>query len=86
MKLFSKEITNLEIPIFHFSDTSSYSWFELAMDFVKMVKDIGLFIKSPDINYIKKTDYPLPASRTHFSLLEYDDLIDYLNYLEIIGG
>ncbi len=71
---------NLKIPIFHFSDAGSCSWFQLAMEISKIAKDIGLIIKSPNIYPIKTIDYPLPASRPMFSILECSDLINYLNY------
>jgi len=79
-KLSSDQNINLKKPIFNYSDAGSCSWFQLAKEISKIAKDVGLIIRLPNIYPIKKIDYPVHVSIPIFSILEYSDLINYLNY------
>jgi len=72
------KIQNLKLSIYHYSNEGAISWYDFAKEIMKMAK---LDCK---INPIETKDYPTPASRPHYSLLnkskikkDFDIIIPY---------
>lgn len=57
------KLENNEIEIYHFSNEGAISWYDFAKEIMKMGK------RDCIINPIETKDYPTPASRPHYSLL-----------------
>ncbi len=57
------KIDNKETEIFNYSNEGVLSWYDFAKEIMKMAK------LSCKINPIETKDYPTPASRPHYSLL-----------------
>jgi dTDP-4-dehydrorhamnose reductase len=57
------QINNLNVEIYHYSNEGVLSWYDFAKEIMKMAK------KECSINPIMTKDYPTPASRPHYSLL-----------------
>jgi dTDP-4-dehydrorhamnose reductase len=60
-------IKNNKPKIYHYSNEGVLSWYDFAKEIMRMAK---LPCK---INPIPTTDYPTPASRPHYSLLDKTD-------------
>ena len=57
------KITNNNVEIYHYSNEGVLSWYDFAKEIMKMVK------LDCQISPIETKDYPTPASRPHYSLL-----------------
>ena len=57
------KITNNEIEIYNYSNEGVLSWYDFAKEIMRMAK------KDCKINPIETKEYPTPASRPHYSLL-----------------
>lgn len=57
------KIQNSKLSIYHYSNEGAISWYDFAKEIMKMAK---LPCK---INPIETKDYPTPAKRPHYSLL-----------------
>lgn len=55
---------------FHHSDAGQASWYDFAVAIAEEAYALGLIKAIPTINPIAATDYPTPASRPAFSLLD----------------
>jgi len=55
---------------FHHSDAGVVSWYDFAVAIAEEALELGLLERMPRINPIKTTDYPTPAARPAFSLLD----------------
>lgn len=55
---------------FHHSDDGEISWYEFAVAIAEEAHDLGLISASPTINPITTADYPTPASRPAYSVLD----------------
>lgn len=56
--------------IFHFSDAGAASWYDFAVAIFDAAKTKGLLEKIPQVNPITTSDYPTPAQRPAYSVLE----------------
>ena len=72
------KINNDVVEIYHYSSDGAISWYDFAKEIMKMTK------LDCQINPIETKDYPTPAKRPHYSLLnkskikqEFDILIPY---------
>ena len=72
------KITNDKVSIYNYSNEGVLSWYDFAKEIMKMAKIDCV------INPIETTEYPTPASRPHYSLLnkskikkEFDIIIPY---------
>lgn len=57
------EIKNEEIEIFHYSNEGVVSWYDFAKEIMRMAK------LDCQVNPIETREYPTPAKRPHYSLL-----------------
>jgi len=57
------KIQNSKLSIYHYSNEGAISWYDFAKEIIKMAK---LMCK---INPIETKDYPTPAKRPHYSVL-----------------
>ncbi|TRD11657.1 dTDP-4-dehydrorhamnose reductase [Erythrobacter insulae] len=55
---------------FHHSDAGVASWYDFAVAIAEEASEIGLIQNLPRINPITTSDYPTPAKRPSFSLLD----------------
>jgi dTDP-4-dehydrorhamnose reductase len=55
--------------IWNFSDAGVASWYDFAVAIVKEAEVIGLLVRQPMIKPIATADYPTPAQRPEFSVL-----------------
>lgn len=55
---------------FHHSDAGEASWYDFAVAIAEEAYEIGLLAAVPVINPITTADYPTPAARPAFSLLD----------------
>ena len=56
--------------IFHHSDAGEASWYDFAVAIGEEAQAIGLIDRVPQIRAISTADYPTPAKRPAFSLLD----------------
>ncbi len=56
--------------IFHHSDAGVASWYDFAVAIAEEALELGLITKIPAINPITTAEYPTPAARPAFSLLD----------------
>nr|WP_298925211.1 dTDP-4-dehydrorhamnose reductase [uncultured Erythrobacter sp.] len=56
--------------IYHHSDAGVASWYDFAVAIAEEAHNLGLIGKLPDIKPIATADYPTPARRPAFSLLD----------------
>lgn len=58
------------IGIHHWTDAGVASWYDFAVAIAEESQAIGLLHKSPAIEPIPSSDYPTPAQRPHFAVLD----------------
>ncbi|WP_339367094.1 dTDP-4-dehydrorhamnose reductase [Cellvibrio sp. OA-2007] len=56
--------------LFHFSDAGVASWYDFAVAIFAEAKRVGLIEKMPQVNPIATSDYPTPAQRPAYSVLD----------------
>lgn len=59
-----------EQKLFHFSDAGVASWYDFAVAIFAEAKRAGLLEKIPQVNPIATSDYPTPARRPAYSVLD----------------
>jgi dTDP-4-dehydrorhamnose reductase len=64
--------------IWHFSDAGVASWYDFAIAIVEEAEIIGLLTRQPIIKPITTADYPTPAQRPEFSVLNKSNTWDAL--------
>lgn len=79
-----KMINNDEIfknkqKIFHWSDAGVASWYDFAVAIGEIGLQSGLLESKSQVLPIKSKDFPTPAKRPNFSLLDSCDICDLLN-------
>ncbi len=64
------EIENARMPygIYHFSNAGSCSWYEFAVEIVRLARLNKLPVKAESIIPISTEDFPLPAKRPYYSI------------------
>jgi dTDP-4-dehydrorhamnose reductase len=60
-------------PILHWSDAGAASWYDVAVAVGELAVDLGLLERAAVVNPISKVDYPTPAQRPSYSLLDCTD-------------
>jgi dTDP-4-dehydrorhamnose reductase len=65
--------------IFHFSDAGVASWYDFAVAIFDAAKAKGLLEKIPQIRPIATSDYPTPAQRPAYSVLDKQQTWSLLN-------
>ncbi len=56
--------------IFHFSDAGSASWYDFACAIFNLAEQKKLLLRQPQLKPIRTCDYPTPAQRPGFSVLD----------------
>lgn len=64
--------------IYHFSGASYCSWFDFAGAIFQQAKQIGLLDKAPQLSAIATADYPTPAKRPAWSVMDCSKLSEQL--------
>ena len=59
-----------EQRVFHFSDAGVASWYDLAQATFSLGLELGLISSEPELTPISTRDYPLPALRPVYSVLD----------------
>jgi len=57
-------------PIMHWCDAGAASWYDVSVAVGELAMELGLLEKAAKINPISTADYPTPASRPGYSLLD----------------
>ena len=72
------KVQNEKVEIYHYSNEGVLSWYDFAKEIMKMAKI------ECQINPIETSEYPTPATRPHYSLLnkskikkEFDIMVPY---------
>lgn len=55
---------------YHFCGTPACSWHEFALEIFRQAHELGLLERVPTVRAIASTDYPTPASRPAWSVLD----------------
>ncbi len=71
---------NKELPeILHWSDAGVASWYDLAVAVGDIGIELGIIKKKAFVNPIKTQNYPLPAERPKYSILDLDSTCQILD-------
>ena len=60
-------------PLMHWSDAGAASWYDVAVAVGQIGKELGLLDQPAEVNPITTADYPTPATRPAYSLLDSTD-------------
>lgn len=60
-------------PILHWSDAGAASWYDVAVAVAELGQELGLLQQVAPVNPITSADYPTPAQRPSYSLLDCTD-------------
>tara|TARA_B100000212_G_scaffold342157_1_gene327962 strand:+ start:2670 stop:3557 length:888 start_codon:yes stop_codon:yes gene_type:complete len=73
---------NKELPeILHWSDAGVASWYDLAVAVGDIGIELGIIKKKAFVNPIKTENYPLPAKRPKYSILDSQSTCDTLDVM-----
>ncbi len=61
---------NVQEPVLHWSDAGAASWFDVAVAVGELAQELGLLEQSAAVNPLTTAEYPLPAQRPSYSLLD----------------
>jgi dTDP-4-dehydrorhamnose reductase len=70
----SKQVTGIH----HYTDTGVASWFDFAVAIQNIALELGLLDKKIAIKPITTAQYPTPAKRPHYSVLDKSSLVNAL--------
>ena len=62
--------------VYHWTDGGSISWYEFALQIQKQAREIGLLDKTIPIHPITTSEYPTPARRPAYSVLDRSRTLD----------
>lgn len=68
------EVAELPWGIYHFSNSPATTWHGFACEIFKQAVEAGFLEKAPVVNPIKTRDYPTPAKRPAWSVMECSSL------------
>jgi dTDP-4-dehydrorhamnose reductase len=57
-------------PVLHWSDAGAASWYDVAVAVGELALELGLVQRMAAVNPLTTAEYPLPAQRPSYSLLE----------------
>ena len=60
----------MQEPLLHWSDAGAASWFDVAVAVGELAQELGLLEKPAAVNPLTTAEYPLPAQRPSYSLLD----------------
>jgi len=70
--------------IHHFTDSGVASWFDFAIAIQNLGLELGLLDKKIPIKPISTSEYPTPAKRPHYSVLDKSSLVKALPDISLI--
>ena len=59
-----------QAPVLHWSDAGAASWYDVAVAIGELAVELGLLQQAADVRPITTADYPTPAQRPSYSLLD----------------
>jgi dTDP-4-dehydrorhamnose reductase len=65
--------------LYHWSDAGEISWYDFAVEIQRQALALGLLTRSITLNAIGTADYPTPAKRPAYSVLDCQSLVQQLN-------
>jgi len=77
-------LNNQVIGIHHYTDSGVASWFDLAVAIQNFGLELGLLDKRIAIKPITTAQYPTPAKRPHYSVLDKASLVNALPALSLM--
>ena len=66
------------VEVYHWSDLGEISWYDFAAEIQRQALAAGLLSKSTALNAIGTSDYPTPAQRPAYSVLDCQSLVQRL--------
>ena len=60
-------------PVLHWCDGGAASWYDVSVAVGELAMELGLLKRAAKVNPISTTDYPTPATRPGYSLLDCQD-------------
>ena len=70
-KLIQRSSAGIELPpVMHWSDAGAASWYDVAVAVGRIGAELGLIDQPAEVNPITTADYPTPATRPGYSLLD----------------
>lgn len=60
-------------PVLHWCDGGAASWYDVSVAVGELAMELGLLNQAAKVNPINTTDYPTPATRPGYSLLDCQD-------------
>lgn len=66
----------LDWGVYHYSGVPACTWYDFANEIFTQAVSLGLLEKSPDLNAITTAQYPTPAKRPKWSVLDCQKLAD----------
>ena len=70
-KVIQRSSDGIELPpVMHWSDAGAASWYDVAVAVGRIGAELGLIDQPADVNPITTADYPTPATRPGYSLLD----------------
>jgi dTDP-4-dehydrorhamnose reductase len=79
-----RALENKLVGIHHYTDTGVASWFDFAVAIQSIGFDLGLLDKKIPIKPISTSQYPTPAARPHYSVLDKSSLVNALPELSFV--
>ncbi len=70
--------------VHHYTDTGVASWFDFAVAIQSIGVELGLLDKKIPIKPITTAQYPTPAKRPHYSVLDKSSLVNALPELSLM--
>jgi dTDP-4-dehydrorhamnose reductase len=62
--------TELQEPLLHWCDAGAVSWFDVGVAVGELAQELGLVQQPAPVNPLTTAEYPLPAQRPSYSLLD----------------
>jgi len=66
-------------PVLHWCDAGAASWYDVAVAVGELGQQLGLLERTAEVNPITTADYPTPAQRPSYSLLDCTETRQALN-------
>ena len=70
--------------IHHYTDNGVASWYDFAVAIQEIALSLGMLEKEIPINAITTADYPTPAKRPHYSVLDKRSFVDAFPSCELV--
>jgi dTDP-4-dehydrorhamnose reductase len=77
-------LTNQVVGFHHYTDNGVASWFDFAVAIQNIGVELGLLDKKIPIKPITTAQYPTPAKRPHYSVLDKSSLVNALPKLSLM--